>query len=66
VFEYVGEIVTNAVLMQRRGAAKLGTSEAFTLALDADWRSEQTVSNEEALCIDGTYFSNVARFLNYR
>ena len=58
--------MTNAELMQRRGTAKLGTSEAYTLALDADWRSEQTVSDEEALCIDGTYFSNVARFLNHR
>lgn len=66
VFEYVGEIVTNAELMERRGTAKLGTSDAFTLALDADWRSEQMVSDEVALCIDGTYFSNVARFLNHR
>lgn len=66
VFEYVGEIVTNAELMQRRGAAKLGKSEAFTLALDADWQSEEMLSDEVALCIDGTHFSNVSRFLNHR
>jgi SET domain-containing protein len=66
VFEYAGEIVTNAELMQRRATAKLGKSEAFTLALDADWKSEQVVNDDVALCIDGTNLSNVSRFVNHR
>ena len=66
VFEFAGEIVTNAELMKRRASGKLGKLEAFTLALDADWKSEQVVDDKVALCIDGTNFSNVSRFLNHR
>ena len=66
VFEFVGEVVTNRELMQRRAMGKLGKCEAYTLALDADWRAEQTTTDETALCIDGTVFSNVSRFLNHR
>jgi SET domain-containing protein len=66
LFEYVGEIVTNSELMQRRAISKLGKSEAFTLALDADWKSEQVVTDDVALCIDSTFWGNVSRFLNQR
>ena len=66
MFEFAGEIVTNAELMKRRASGKLGKLEAFTLALDADWKSEQVVDDKVALCIDGTNFSNVSRFLNHR
>ena len=66
VFEFVGEIVTNLELMQRRAYAKLGNSEAFTVALDADWKFELVMNDDAALCIDGTSFGNVSRFLNHR
>ncbi len=66
VFEYVGEIVTNAELMQRRALEELGKSESFTLALDDDWKSEEFVTDNMALCIDSTVNGNVSRFLNHR
>jgi SET domain-containing protein len=65
VFEYVGEIVTNAELMQRRALGVLGKSEPFTLALDVDWISDQ-VTDDVTFYIDSTVIGNVNRFLNHR
>ena len=62
----MGEIVTNEELMKRRANAKLGNSEAFTLALHANWKSDLVVDDDVALCIDDTFFGNVTRFLNHR
>ena len=65
VFEYVGEIVTDAELMQWRALGVLEKLEAFTLALDADWISDQ-VTDDVAFFIDSTVMGNVNRFLNHR
>lgn len=51
--------------MQRQALATLRKSEAYTLALDADWKYELTVNDDAALCIDSTYFGNVSKFLNH-
>lgn len=64
VFEFVGEILTNAEMMERNDL--MSTSTSYSLQLDADWRNEVTATDYEALCIDGAVFSNVSRFLNHR
>ncbi|KAA8550712.1 hypothetical protein F0562_002396 [Nyssa sinensis] len=39
---------------------------AYPVLLDADWGSEGVLKDEEALCLDATYYGNVARFINHR
>lgn len=66
VFEYVGEIVTDAELQHRRALARLGQSEAYTMALNASWNQMEDYPGNVGFCIDATNFSNVTRFLNHR
>jgi hypothetical protein len=53
-------VVTNAELLRRRNRSK------YSIALDADWKSEVTQGDESLLSIDSTVFTNVARWLNHR
>uniref|UniRef100_A0A0E0K2J5 SET domain-containing protein n=1 Tax=Oryza punctata TaxID=4537 RepID=A0A0E0K2J5_ORYPU len=66
VCEYVGEILTNIELydrtIQKTGKAK----HTYPLLLDADWGTEGVLKDEEALCLDATFYGNVARFINHR
>uniref|UniRef100_A0A0D9VIG0 SET domain-containing protein n=1 Tax=Leersia perrieri TaxID=77586 RepID=A0A0D9VIG0_9ORYZ len=61
VCEYVGEILTNTELydrtIQKTGKAK----HTYPLLLDADWGTEGVLKDEEALCLDATFYGNVAR-----
>lgn len=65
VCEYVGEILTFQELHARkiRNANKMKNS--FPVLLDAAWTS-RVLKDEEALCLDATYYGNVARFINHR
>ena len=60
VFEYVGEVVTNAELLTR------GVGDKYSLALDAHWQSEVNEGDESLLSINASMYSNVARWLNHR
>ncbi|GAB2220440.1 hypothetical protein Droror1_Dr00008091 [Drosera rotundifolia] len=40
--------------------------KAYPVLLDADWASESILKDEEALCLDATFYGNVARFINHR
>lgn len=60
LFEYAGEVVTNAELLRRGDRAK------FSLSLTADWQSEADEDDNSLVCIDSTVVTNVARWLNYR
>lgn len=64
VFELSGEIVTNAEMDVRNFAVWKGPS--YGLQLDADWATEKILDDNSALCLDSTFFGNVARFLNHR
>ncbi|XP_047335682.1 histone-lysine N-methyltransferase SUVR4-like [Impatiens glandulifera] len=66
VCEYVGEILTNAELYERVLAKKDGEVHTYPVLLDADWGSEGVLKDEEALCLDATYYGNIARFINHR
>lgn len=68
VFEYVGEILTNTEMWERNNEIiRNGEGRhTYPVALDGDWGSEANLKDEEALCLDATYFGNVARFLNHR
>ncbi|XP_047335019.1 probable inactive histone-lysine N-methyltransferase SUVR1 isoform X2 [Impatiens glandulifera] len=66
VCEYVGEILTNAELFERVSARSDGEAHAYPVLLDADWGAEGVLKDEEALCLDATYYGNVARFINHR
>ncbi|CAN4093185.1 unnamed protein product [Withania somnifera] len=56
VCEYVGEVLTNIELFDR----------VSRILLDADWGSKGVLKDEDALCLDATFFGNVARFINHR
>ncbi|KAL3647701.1 hypothetical protein CASFOL_008669 [Castilleja foliolosa] len=66
VCEYVGEILTNAELYERVSRSPKGEKHSYPVLLDADWCAEGVLKDEEALCLDATYYGNVARFINHR
>lgn len=66
VCEYVGEVLTNAELFDRVSRSPKGEKHSYPVLLDADWGAEEVLKDEEALCLDATYYGNVARFINHR
>ncbi|KAK6141509.1 hypothetical protein DH2020_024754 [Rehmannia glutinosa] len=66
VCEYVGEVLTNAELFERVSWTPKGEKHSYPVLLDADWCAEGVLKDEEALCLDATYYGNVARFINHR
>ncbi|RVW77260.1 Histone-lysine N-methyltransferase SUVR4 [Vitis vinifera] len=66
VCEYVGEIVTNTELYERNLRSTGKERHTYPVLLDADWGSEGVLKDEEALCLDATFYGNVARFINHR
>ncbi|MCD7472247.1 hypothetical protein HAX54_013274 [Datura stramonium] len=66
VCEYVGEVLTNAELFGRVSRSPNGEEHSYPVLLDANWGSEGVLKDEEALCLDATFYGNVARFINHR
>jgi SET domain-containing protein len=66
VCEYVGEILTNIELYDRQMSSRSNARHTYPVLLDADWGTEGVLKDEEALCLDATYYGNVARFINHR
>ncbi|KAL7148693.1 hypothetical protein ABFS83_06G195800 [Erythranthe nasuta] len=66
VCEYIGEILTNIELYERNQKNIGRDKHVYPVLLDADWATEGVLKDEEALCLDATYFGNVARFINHR
>lgn len=66
VCEYVGEILTNTELHDRNTRTTGNDKHTYPVLLDADWGSEGVLKDEEALCLDATFYGNVARFINHR
>lgn len=66
VCEYVGEILTNLELYDRTMQTTGNAKHTYPVLLDADWGSEGVLKDEEALCLDATFYGNVARFINHR
>ncbi|KAL3507529.1 hypothetical protein ACH5RR_032911 [Cinchona calisaya] len=65
ICEYVGEIVTNMELFERN-SLNTGKKHTYPVLLDADWCTEGVLKDEEALCLDATFYGNIARFVNHR
>ncbi|XP_059432571.1 probable inactive histone-lysine N-methyltransferase SUVR2 isoform X4 [Corylus avellana] len=65
VCEYVGEILTSSELYERNLESNKSGKRTYSVLLDADWGSG-ALKSEEALCLDATFFGNVARFINHR
>ncbi|XP_076921015.1 putative inactive histone-lysine N-methyltransferase SUVR2 [Bidens hawaiensis] len=67
VCEFVGEVLTCKELFNRVSQSSKEDEYAYPVFLDAEWGEENNESKEdEALCLDATYFGNVARFINHR
>ncbi|KAJ7539249.1 hypothetical protein O6H91_11G082900 [Diphasiastrum complanatum] len=60
VCEYVGEIMTNYELYARNQTILKNAKHTYPVLLDADICSEQHLA-DEALCLDATFYGNVAR-----
>jgi hypothetical protein len=68
VFEFVEEILTNKEMETRsriRRKRKGGDLIDFSMMLDADEKMEETLIDDEALCLDANCYGNIARFLNH-
>ncbi|KAL3681187.1 hypothetical protein R1sor_024143 [Riccia sorocarpa] len=65
--EYVGEILTNMEQEERNnnGKADPTVSHTYPILLDGDWCSEKGLKDEEAMCLDATFFGNATRFINH-
>uniref|UniRef100_A0A1J3HC30 Histone-lysine N-methyltransferase SUVR2 n=1 Tax=Noccaea caerulescens TaxID=107243 RepID=A0A1J3HC30_NOCCA len=61
VCEFAGEILTVTELCQR-------SKEKVTcpVILDAHWGSEELLGDNKSLCLDGTQYGNISRFINHR
>lgn len=66
VCEYAGEILTNMELYERNRKRNGNDRHTYPVLLDADWGSERVLKDEEALCLDATFYGNVSRFINHR
>jgi SET domain-containing protein len=66
VCEYVGEILTNTEWHERSVESTQNDRYVHPILLDAGWCSERVLKDEEALCLDGTFYGNVGRFINHR
>lgn len=66
ICEYVGEILTNMELYERNKQGSSNDRHTYPVLLDADWGSEGVLKDEDALCLDATFYGNVARFINHR
>ncbi|KAK1607220.1 hypothetical protein QYE76_030893 [Lolium multiflorum] len=66
ICEYVGEILTSSELHERTVENAKNGKHLHQLFLDASWGSEGAPRDEEALCIDPTFYGNVGRFVNHR
>ncbi|WCJ38202.1 Histone-lysine N-methyltransferase SUVR4 [Euphorbia peplus] len=68
ICEYVGEILTNKELHERNMQKTRSTNDRPThpVVLDAYWFLKGVLKDEEALCLDATFYGNVARFINHR
>ncbi|KAL8160699.1 hypothetical protein V2J09_002236 [Rumex salicifolius] len=65
VCEYVGEVLTISELHQRSLLRKNIEKHSYAVILDADW-SSKNLQEDQTLCLDSTYYGNVARFINHR
>ncbi|CAI0385875.1 unnamed protein product [Linum tenue] len=67
VCEYIGEILTikerHERTMQNSSITK--TENPPSVLLDAYWNLKGALKDEEYLCLDASFYSNVARFINH-
>ncbi|KAJ4802637.1 SET-domain containing protein lysine methyltransferase family protein [Rhynchospora pubera] len=66
VCEYAGEILTAKEYQERYNQRKASLMNSQPVLLDADWAARSGLKNEEALCLDATFYGNIARFINHR
>ncbi|CAN0897650.1 Probable inactive histone-lysine N-methyltransferase SUVR2 [Linum grandiflorum] len=70
VCEYIGEILT--IKEWHRRTSKISRSTKIenpsSVHLDAYWNSREAraLKDEEFLCLDATYYGNIAKFINHR
>ncbi|KAK4792113.1 hypothetical protein SAY86_022548 [Trapa natans] len=64
VCEYIGEILTNLEVHKRNMNATEG-GKMYQVILDSNWDTT-SLKDDEALCLDATYYANVSRFINHR
>ncbi|KAL1559635.1 putative inactive histone-lysine N-methyltransferase SUVR2 isoform X1 [Salvia divinorum] len=66
VCEFIGEVLTNSEFFGRIVRSAKQEKYSYPVVLDAHWGAEESLKNEEALCLDASNYGNVARFINHR
>jgi SET domain-containing protein len=66
VCEYAGEILTNNELYERNNQETANARHTYPVYLNSDRQTEDFLEDDTALCLDATFYGNVARFINHR
>uniref|UniRef100_A0ACD5ZGM8 Uncharacterized protein n=1 Tax=Avena sativa TaxID=4498 RepID=A0ACD5ZGM8_AVESA len=66
ICEYAGEILTNNELYERNIQETAKARHTYPVYLNADRVTEDLLEDDTALCLDATFYGNVARFINHR
>jgi SET domain-containing protein len=68
LFEFVGEILTTAEMEKQVVHALTIYEEPYikNMVIGVDWNLEKEIDDSKALCLDGTFLGNVARYVNHR
>ncbi|KAM0848342.1 hypothetical protein ACQ4PT_054450 [Festuca glaucescens] len=66
VCEYAGEILTNNELYERNNQETANARHTYPVYLNSDRQTEDILEDDTALCLDATFYGNVARFINHR
>ncbi|KAF5741826.1 histone-lysine N-methyltransferase SUVR2 isoform X1 [Tripterygium wilfordii] len=66
ICEYVGEILTNREFFERYIQGRHAEKLTHPVPLDAYWHLIDDLKEEETLCLDASFYGNVARFINHR
>jgi SET domain-containing protein len=66
VCEYAGEILTNNELYERNNQETANARHTYPMLLNSDHQTEDFLGDDTALCLDATFYGNVARFINHR
>ncbi len=66
MFKFIGKINTNSKITNCNKVYVKCNKHIYNLVLNANEAMENMFDDEQAMCLDGTKYGNVGRFLNHQ